>query len=116
MNPTLLVVVLNRLRRGFAQFKLGAHFLDLRGLFFHRCCETRNRAFQFRDPPLLFAQFIRTHNERFPSSRCASATKIACPVELIVETQPQLQAALLSLFAAQTLATTVKRPGRLAQW
>jgi hypothetical protein len=35
---------------------------------------------------------------------------------LIVETQPQLQAALLSLFAAQTFATTVKPLGRLAQW
>ena len=58
MNPTLLVVVLNRLRRGFAQFKLGAHFLDLRGLLFYRCRETRNRAFQFREPLLLFAQFI----------------------------------------------------------
>jgi hypothetical protein len=31
-NPTPLVVVLNGLRRRFAQFKLRAHVLDLRGL------------------------------------------------------------------------------------
>jgi hypothetical protein len=31
-NPTNLLVVLNRLRRRFAQFKLCAHFLDLGGL------------------------------------------------------------------------------------
>jgi len=36
--------------------------------------------------------------KRFPS-RCASATKIVCPLELIVETQPQLQPALLRLSA-----------------
>ena len=35
--------------------------------------------------------------KRFPSSRCASATKIVCPLELIVDTQPQLQPALLRL-------------------
>jgi hypothetical protein len=29
--------------------------------------------------------------KRFPSSRCASAIQIVRPVELIVETQPQLQ-------------------------
>ena len=28
--------------------------------------------------------------KRFPSSRCASATKIVCPLELIIETQPKL--------------------------
>ena len=37
--------------------------------------------------------------KRFPSSRCASATNIVCPLELIVETQPQLQPALLRLSA-----------------
>ena len=37
------------MRRRFVHFKLGAHFLDLRGLLFDRCRETRNRAFQFRD-------------------------------------------------------------------
>jgi hypothetical protein len=30
MNPTPLVVILNRLRRKFARFKLPAHLLDLR--------------------------------------------------------------------------------------
>jgi hypothetical protein len=37
--------------------------------------------------------------KRFSSSRCASATKIVCPLELIVDTQPQLHPALLSLLA-----------------
>src|SRR6266581_4607262 len=37
--------------------------------------------------------------KRFPSSRCASATKIVCPLELIVETQPQLNPAFLRLSA-----------------
>ena len=37
--------------------------------------------------------------KRFPSSRCASATKIVRPLESIAETQPQLQPALLRLSA-----------------
>src|SRR6266436_5051380 len=37
--------------------------------------------------------------KRFPSSRCASATKIVRPRESSVETQPQLQPALLRLSA-----------------
>ena len=37
--------------------------------------------------------------KRLPSSRCASAIKIVCPLELIVATQPQLQPALLRLSA-----------------
>src|SRR5947208_12606471 len=40
----------------------------------------------------------RTMN-RFPSSRCASPIQIVRPLELIVETQPQLQPALLRLSA-----------------
>ena len=36
------------------------------------------------------------------------------PRESTVETQPKLQPALLSLFAAQTLATTVKRFGAVS--
>jgi len=35
--------------------------------------------------------------KRFPSSRCASATKIIRPLESIAETQPKLQPALLRL-------------------
>ena len=35
----------------------------------------------------------------FPLSRCASATKIVCPLESTVKTQPQLQPALLRLSA-----------------
>jgi hypothetical protein len=35
----------------------------------------------------------------FPLSRCASATKIVCPLESTVATQPQLQPALLRLSA-----------------
>ncbi len=46
---------------------------------------------------------------RFPSSRCASATKIVCPLELIVETQPQLQPASLRLSA--TISHYFTRPG-----
>src|SRR5437870_5004027 len=37
--------------------------------------------------------------KRFPSSRCASAIQIVCPLELIVDTRPQLQPALLRLSA-----------------
>jgi hypothetical protein len=37
--------------------------------------------------------------KRFPSSRCASAIQIVRPLESIVETQPQLQPALLRLSA-----------------
>jgi len=35
----------------------------------------------------------------FPLSRCASATKIVCPLESTSDTQPQLQPALLRLSA-----------------
>jgi hypothetical protein len=35
----------------------------------------------------------------FPLSRCALATKIVCPLESTVATQPQLQPALLRLSA-----------------
>ncbi len=41
-NSTPLVVIINRLRCGFAQFKLCAHFLDLRGLL----VETRSDSLQ----------------------------------------------------------------------
>src|SRR4051794_28866115 len=37
---------------------------------------------------------------RFPLSRCASGTKIVCPLESTVEMQPQLQADLLKLSVA----------------
>jgi hypothetical protein len=47
--------------------------------------------------------FIRVHNETFPSSRCASAIQIVCPLESIAETQPQLQPALLRLNALKSL-------------
>src|SRR6266699_3830502 len=38
--------------------------------------------------------------KRFPSPRCASAIQIVRPLELIAETQPQLQPALLRLSVA----------------
>jgi hypothetical protein len=38
----------------------------------------------------------------FPLSRCASATKIVCPLESTVATQPQLQPALLSFSATSS--------------
>lgn len=41
-----------------SQFQLGAHLLNLSGLFFYRCRETRNGVFQFRDPLLLLLEFI----------------------------------------------------------
>ena len=41
-----------------SQFQLGAHLLNLRGLVFYCCRETRNRGFQFRDPLLLLLKFI----------------------------------------------------------
>jgi hypothetical protein len=37
------------------------------------------------------------HNEGFPSSRCASATKIVRPLESTADTQPQLQPPFLRL-------------------
>jgi len=37
--------------------------------------------------------------KRFPSSRCASTIQIVWPLELMAETQPQLQPAALSLSA-----------------
>ena len=43
---------------GLSQFDLGAHLLNLRGLVFYCCRETRNRAFQVRDPLLLFLEFF----------------------------------------------------------
>jgi len=41
-----------------SQFQSGAHLLNLRGLVFDCCRETRNRAFQVRDPLLLFLEFF----------------------------------------------------------
>ena len=41
-----------------SQFQPGAHLLNLRGLVFYCCRETRNRGFQFRDPLLLLLEFI----------------------------------------------------------
>src|SRR6202035_4181497 len=52
---TLLVV--RDLRYRLLHFKLGTHFLDLRGLLFYCCRETRNGVFQFRDSHLLFLEF-----------------------------------------------------------
>ena len=46
------------LRRRFAHLQLRAHFLDLRGLLFDRCRETRNRTFQFRDSRLRFEESV----------------------------------------------------------
>ena len=44
--------------------------------------------------------FILSHTtKRFPSSRCAPATKIVRPLESTAETQRQLEAALLRLSA-----------------
>ena len=37
--------IVDHLRRRFARFKLGAHLLDLRRLFLHRCCEGRHARF-----------------------------------------------------------------------
>ena len=42
----------------FVHFNLGAHFLDLRGLLFDRCRETRNRIFQFRDSLLRVEEVV----------------------------------------------------------
>jgi hypothetical protein len=44
-----------------SHFQLSANLLNLRGLIFYRCCETRNRSFQFRDPLLLFLEIIEVH-------------------------------------------------------
>src|SRR6266480_6755121 len=42
---------------------------------------------------------LSRHRDDFPSPRCASATKIVRPREFTVETQPQVQPALLRLSA-----------------
>jgi hypothetical protein len=55
-----------------------------------------NRPFQFNKRS---QSFIGADNERFPSSRCASAIQIVRPSESTAETQPQLQPDLLSLSA-----------------
>jgi hypothetical protein len=55
-----------------------------------------NRRFEFRKSHQLF---IRTHDETVAVGACASATKIVRPPESTVETQPQLQPALLRLSA-----------------
>ena len=52
-----LLIVQNRLQCGFAQFKLGAHFLDLRGLLFELRGEDFHSFLQLRDSPLLFLRF-----------------------------------------------------------
>src|SRR5258708_22724676 len=44
-----LATVQNRFRRRFARFKLGAHLLDLKRLFLHRCYEGRNFFLLLRD-------------------------------------------------------------------
>jgi hypothetical protein len=51
---------------------------------------------------------IRT-TKRFPSPRCASATKIVRPSESMAETQPQLQPALVRLSAM--ISQDFTRPG-----
>ena len=50
LYPVLGIV--DYLRRRFARFKLGAHLLDLRGLLFHRCCESLNFLSLLRDRSL----------------------------------------------------------------
>ncbi len=42
-NPTPLILIHNRLRRRFAQFKLCAHLLDLRRLLVQTRSKLRNR-------------------------------------------------------------------------
>src|SRR4030095_7162304 len=54
----VLVFVRDYLWRRLNNFKLRAHFLDLRGLLFYHYRKTINGAFQFRDPLLLFQRFI----------------------------------------------------------
>jgi hypothetical protein len=46
---TSLAIVQDGSRFGFAQFKLCAHLLYLRGLLFQRCRETCDSAFQLLD-------------------------------------------------------------------
>jgi hypothetical protein len=56
-----------------------------------------NRRFEFQKRRQLF---IRAHTtKRLPSPRCASTIQIVRPLELTVETQPQLNPALLRLLA-----------------
>ena len=55
----VLPFVRDYLWRRSTHLKLGAHLLDLRGLLFHHCRETRNSAFQFRDPLLLFERLVK---------------------------------------------------------
>jgi hypothetical protein len=63
--------------RGNSQATANRRFRSINALNFSSACTTK----------------------RFPSSRCASAIQIIRPLESIVETQPKLQPALLSLSA-----------------
>ena len=63
-----LAIIQDRLRRESVQFKLGAHFLDLRGLLFHRCYEFLDFSlllgvvrFQFLHFAMLFEKFVKQH-------------------------------------------------------
>ena len=52
-----LLTIQHRLRREFVQFNVCAHFLDLHGLFFHRCGESFHSGFQLRDCRFLLLVF-----------------------------------------------------------
>src|SRR5437764_3758868 len=57
----LLLITYSHLLHSVAYSELRAHFLDLCGLLFHRCRETLNRTFQFRDSGLRFEKVVE-HN------------------------------------------------------
>ena len=75
-----LLIVVDHLRRSFARFKLRAHLLDLRSLFFElrlmRCLTTSGRS-----PPLSMASNSETVTNLNPLARRASKT---CGIAAIV--------------------------------
>src|SRR4029077_20148168 len=70
-SSALLLTVQNCLRRRFARFKsatgwtrcgeLCADLLDLRCLFLHGCCKTRNRGSQFLHFAMLLEELVEQH-------------------------------------------------------
>ena len=111
MNPVVVFQYVARGALGRNAFDSGWLTAGL-GIVFHLAIAFSWAAlFFFAYPSLSFLDSSSTNavnfssartTKRFPSSRCASATKIVRPLESIAETQPQLQPALLRIVGAQS--------------
>ena len=99
-RETYATVTGGYMSQGFKALKViffgGSHWANADSLWRGEAPRRTNCRFQFnKRAELSSARTIK----RFPSSRCASTIQIVCPLELMVETQPQLQPALLGLSA-----------------